>query len=125
MEPAILDSHDPASDALDRLLRQPAAPSLPDDGFSQRVLAVLPKPPRDTSAAWRGWSVACVALGSFLVFGLVHLPEGESPIMALIGTLTTLLDALAQPEIMLALAIYLGVLALTSPEPGEETGQAI
>ena len=45
--------------------------------------------------------------------------------MALIGTLTTLLDALAQPEIMLALAIYLGVLALTSPEPGEETGQAI
>lgn len=41
MESADLNSSDPESVALERLLRAPA-PLLPDDGFSSRVLTALP-----------------------------------------------------------------------------------
>jgi hypothetical protein len=115
MEPVNLNSVTAKDERLDALLRQAVPGPLADDGFSTRVLTTLPPPRRGWPTGWRavilvGAAVAAVALGGS-DFGPV-LNQG----VAALAAATDLFD---QPDLWLAVALIIGVLAATANDEAE------
>lgn len=120
MEPSDLN---PADEPLELLLREPAAVPLPDDGFSTRVLAALPPPRRECLLGWRNWVAVGLAAVLLLAFGPSLTAGLETAATLFDGTAGRLVDLLDRPDLLLALAIIAGTLALSAddwPETGHD-----
>lgn len=105
MEPTDLNPSDPADRSLEDLLRSPVGESLPDDGFSARVLAALPAKSERFfgSSVWFG-------VGLFAALALVLGPGRFPEIMgvetvSLGGVVVPVFTALTDPTLLLVLAI--------------------
>jgi hypothetical protein len=130
MEPAKLNSPDPADAKLEALLREHASDALPDDGFSQRVMAVLPEAEPSRRAAllpppsdrFVGWSSAEIAGAAGAVVLLIAQVSGFSVSAGLrqFGTdLSRLIEAALDPSLLLILGLTIGVLFFMADEAGE------
>ena len=109
MEPNDLKPTPPDDAQLEAWLRASAAqPSLPDDGFTQRVLTALPPPARQPSAR-RMWFCTGGALVGIIVAALGALRSGSRPgnLPALGDTIIAVLTQLSVPAFGLALGITL------------------
>lgn len=111
MEPANLNSPEPADDRLEDLLRQKRSAPLADGGFSARVLAALP--PRENRRL--AWGRTAVLMAATLAGFAVALAQGGHWIdlpTQLEQAVAAVSDQLADPQISLALAITAASLAL-------------
>lgn len=109
MEPNDLKSPAPDDAQLEAWLRPSAAlPPLPDDGFTQRVLAVLPPPARRQSTH-RMWFCAGGALVGIIVaaLGALRSDRLSDSLPALEDTIMAALAQLSVPACGLALGITL------------------
>jgi hypothetical protein len=106
----------PEDDPLEVWLR-PAPPApLADNGFSARVLQVLPTSARPVPA-WRSfeWLIAALAIGVCLVVGFPFGPGPfDQPASRFGLQVDTWLTVLMAPKSLLALGLTLGILALLS-----------
>lgn len=127
MEPEHLNPNRTGEDRLDEWLRDGAAASLPDDGFSTRVLAALP-PRRARASAGRMWILpaAGVVAGLALVISRGGASTGVD-VSPVAGLMTDLGSALPKSGLGLALVVVVALLAVAelfrgSPEesPFEE-----
>jgi len=112
MEPNDLKPTPPDDAQLEAWFRASASqPSLPDDGFTQRVLTALPPPARQQSAR-RLWFCVVGALVGIVVAALGAFSSGSLPAIlpALDDTLIAALTQLSVPAFGLALGITLGSL---------------
>jgi hypothetical protein len=110
MEPADLNSSPERDDArLEAWLRQPTAP-LPDDGFSQRVLAALPPSAPATvsvfvpAPARLNWRRLAVCTTGAIIGGIVAY-SGKASFVLPSAALDSTVTALGDPTTLAALAI--------------------
>ena len=108
-----------AAARLESLLRQHDTAPLADDGFSARVLVALPPPRPKIILGWREWLVVALASGLLAVFGSGLAADLDASAGALGDTLAPLVDALEQPDVLLAIAIIVGALTLTAEDEPE------
>lgn len=111
MEPANLNSPDPADDRLEALLRQKRSAPLADGGFSARVVAALPP---GENRRWVGVRISLLTTAALAGLA-VALAQGGHWIdltTQLEQAVAAVSDQLADPQISLALAITAASLAL-------------
>ena len=108
MEPADLNSPANEDPRLEAMLRS-AAPNLPDDGFSTRVLAALPQAV-EQRVSWRRALFCVVGAGvgvSLALWQGVSWPELQSGIERFATTLANAGPSLANPMFAAALVVTL------------------
>jgi hypothetical protein len=105
MEPANLNPSTPDDARLEALLRQDRTP-LPDDGFSQRVLALLP-PRQRRRADWRRLCLYAAGAVAGLVIAYPHNHQ-LSPLTAFTVSLSHALAPLSHSWA----GLWLGLVAL-------------
>ena len=130
MEPAKLNSSDPADAKLEALLREHATDALPDDGFSQRVMALLPEtkpfrraaliaprprlfPTRNPADLWIAGPACAAAM-------IIAQLSGDLSFSAALRQAETafapLIEAANDSSLLLVLGITAGILLLTADE---------
>ena len=115
MEPIDLNPSDPADRSLDALLREQTqiGGTLPDDGFSARVLAALP-PKTENFSRLRDWLGFGLIAALSLALGTNGIPEEVRTDAALPGSvLAPVVTALTDPALLLVLAVSAGVWVVT------------
>ena len=126
MEPAKLNSPDPADAKLEALLREHADDALPDDGFSQRVMARLPEAGSSRLAALiaprsrplSAWSSADLWVAGFtgaaaLVIAQLSSDVSTSTALRQAGAaFSSLVEAVSDPSLLLVLGIMAAILLL-------------
>lgn len=136
MEPAKLNSPDPADARLEALLREPASDVLPDDGFSQRVMAHLPDAELSRRAAivplgtdrplvWSRSDLlgtgAAVAATLFLAQVSDATWAGANAALRQIeAAFFSLAEAGFDPSLLMTLGIVAGLLLLMSDDDAEQ-----
>lgn len=103
---------------LDTLLRHDGSPPLPDDGFSDRVLAALP--PAEPKRSWWGWRtyvIAAVSAAWVVIWG-PRLGGGSAlrVTTGLVSALDSVVMCLVQPPVLIALGCTALAFALSSPD---------
>jgi hypothetical protein len=124
MESADMTPLSPEDARLEKLLSQDLNASLPDDGFSARVLAALPPPQRDPSPVWgRITALTAGALAGLAValWQGAHWSDLRSVATQLGQATSPISDQLTDTGLVLVLAITAGSLALAffSDDPAE------
>lgn len=135
MEPAKLNSSDPADAKLEALLREQVSDVLPDEGFSQRVMALLPDaepsrraailPPRPSRFLVWGRSDLWI-VGAAIAAALILVPAFGGPsagtmtdLHQLEAAFSPLIAAILEPHLLLVLSLTVGLLLLMSDETEE------
>jgi hypothetical protein len=136
MEPAKLNSSDPADAKLEALLREHASDALPDDGFSQQVMARLPAAELSRAAAflpqlprrfsiWSQSDFWIAGIASAMALLLMQLIGGSSADEVLHQTrvaFSSMAEAFLDPQLLLVLAITSGILLLMAEDGDEGAG---
>jgi hypothetical protein len=112
MEPIDLKPTPPDDAQLEAWLHASAAlPSLPDDGFTSRVLSALPPPARQQNTQREWFCVGGALIGTVVAtFGALSSGNLSADLPALQDTILATVAQLSVPAIGLALGITLGSL---------------
>jgi hypothetical protein len=136
MEPAKLNPSDPADAQLEALLREHADDVLPDNGFSQQVMARLPAAESSRRAAllppqpgrfplWKLSDLWTAGAASALALLLVQLTGGASADEVLPDirvAFSAMAEAFLDPQLLLVLAITTGILLFMADDSEDRAG---
>ena len=114
MEPANLKSNSPDDDLEAWLHAHAAGPTLPDDGFSRRVLAALPSlspRPASSSLRWGLCLAGALAGGAMAFLSARQNPGAPQNLPDLLQSLIAASVSLSDPSVGSALAVTVVSLA--------------
>lgn len=136
MEPAKLNSSDPADAKLETLLREHAADALPDNGFSQRVMALLPEaesarrvalvaPRSRLRPSWSSadlWIAGLACAAALIIAQFSGDASAGSVLRQADAVFAPLVDVLSDSSLLLVLGITAGILLLMPDETDDPPG---